>query len=164
MRDNIVSAPTFSAAMTRAPVPLIVPPNHLGSGRLFNRHRLAGDHRLIDRAGSLRDGAVNGHRLTGSHPQSIPDVDLVKGYFLVRAIGPKASRCLGRQLEERPNRATGLLPRAQLQHLSQQHQNRNHRCGFVIDRDEAAMLPKPHGKKARGKRRCQTVQVGRAYA
>jgi hypothetical protein len=32
IRDSIVSAPTFSAVMTRAPVPLMVPPMTLAAG------------------------------------------------------------------------------------------------------------------------------------
>ena len=45
-----VSAPTRSARMTKLPVPLTVPPMTRSPGALLDRHRLAGDHRLVDGA------------------------------------------------------------------------------------------------------------------
>ena len=47
-------APTFSARMTKPPVWLSVPPMTLAPDFLGHRHRLAGDHRLVDRRRGLR--------------------------------------------------------------------------------------------------------------
>ena len=47
-------APTRSARMTNEPVPLMVAPMTLLSGRLFDRHGFAGDHGFVDRSCGLR--------------------------------------------------------------------------------------------------------------
>ena len=163
MRDSMVSAPIFSRGDHQRARAVDRAADHIVPGRLFNRHRLAGHHRFIDGARSLCHGPINRHGFTGSHPQSIAHLDLVKGHFFVRAIGAKAARCLRRQLEERPNGTAGLLPRTQLKHLAEQDENRHHRRSFIVDRDEAAMLPKARREKARGKSCRQTIQIGRAY-
>jgi hypothetical protein len=77
--------------------------------------------------------------------------------LLIGAIGPQSPCGLGGQFQERPNGAAGLLPRAQLKHLTQQHENRHHRGGFLVDRDQAAVVTKTRWENARGKRCRQTI-------
>ena len=65
------SLPTRSARMTKLPVPLTVAPVTLSAGALLDRHRLAGDHRFIDRAVALEHHAVDRDFLAGPHAQAI---------------------------------------------------------------------------------------------
>ena len=53
MRDSIVSRPTCSARITKPPVWLSVPPITLSPGSLRHRHRLAGDHRFVERGAAF---------------------------------------------------------------------------------------------------------------
>ena len=48
---------------------LTVRAGDLVAGRLLDRHRLAGDHRLVDRAAPFDDDAVDRHLLAGPHAQ-----------------------------------------------------------------------------------------------
>ncbi len=68
-----------SAVIVSAPVPLRVPPITCGARRLLDRHRFAGHHRFIDCARSLGHRAVDRHRFTRPHPQSIAYVDRSMG-------------------------------------------------------------------------------------
>ena len=68
-----VSLPTRSARITKLPVPLTVPPVTRSPGRFLDRHRLAGDHRLVDGARALEHDAVDRHLLAGPHAQPIAD-------------------------------------------------------------------------------------------
>ena len=45
--------------------------DHLGADLLGHRHRLAGHHRLVDRAAPLEHGAVDRHLLARAHPQAV---------------------------------------------------------------------------------------------
>ncbi len=152
IRDSMVSAPIFSASDHERAGPVDRAADHFGSGRLFDRHRLAGHHRFIDCACSLGHGAIHGNCFARSNPQPIAHADLIERHFLIGAVRPDAPRRLGCQFQERPNGAAGLLARTQLEDLTQQHENRDHRGGFVVDRDQAAVLDEgPRGISAGAK-------------
>ena len=51
--------------------------------------------------------------------------------------GADAPRGLGREIEQRADRAAGLLARPQFEHLPEQHKGRDDRRRFEIDRDRA---------------------------
>ena len=85
--ESRVSAPTFSARITKPPVWFSVPAVTLEPGRLGHRHRLAGDHRLVDVALALGQLAIDRHLLAGPHAQQVADLDGVDLHRLVGAVG-----------------------------------------------------------------------------
>ncbi len=50
----------------------------------FDRHRLAGEHRLIKRAAACYDLAVDRHFLSRPHPHRIADVEMCHGDIFFR--------------------------------------------------------------------------------
>jgi hypothetical protein len=127
-------APTRSARMTRLPLPLSVPPM-TRSPALLDRHRLAGEHRLVDaraprpprrRPAPSRPAARAGGRRhdvrSSGTSSSLPS-------------SRRPPRGLRRQPEQRADRAAGLLARAQLEHLAEQHQRDDHRRRLEVDAD-----------------------------
>ena len=133
-----VSAPTRSARITSEPVPLTVPPISAVAGALLDRHRLAGDHRLVDRARALerrrrRPGPSRRAARAGDRPTARP-----------RAARPPrrrpsrdAARGLRREAEQRADRGAGAAARAQLEHLAEQHERHDHGGRLEVDADAA---------------------------
>ena len=120
--------------------------DHVRALLLRHRHGFAGDQRLVDRRAALQHLAVDRHLVAGPHAQAVADLDLVERNFFVAAIGIHATRGLGREIEQRPDRARGRLARAQFQHLAEQHQYGDDRRGFEIDRDRSVMAAEGGGK------------------
>ena len=96
-----VSAPTFSARMTKPPVRVDGPPDHPIAGCLVDRDRLAGDHRLVDRAGPGEDHAVDRDLLAGTDAERVAGVDRGEVDVALAAVGADPPRRLRRQPEER---------------------------------------------------------------
>ena len=65
-----------------------------------------------------------GDLLARPHAKAIADRDRVERDILVRAVRADAPRGLGREIEQRADRAAGLFARPQLQHLSEQDERR----------------------------------------
>ena len=84
--ESRVSAPTFSARITKPPVWFSVPAVTLEPDGLRHRNRLAGDHRLVDVALALGQLAVDRHLLAGPHAQQVADLDGVDLNGLVAAV------------------------------------------------------------------------------
>ena len=59
LREQRVAADALAPPSRSVPVPLTVPPVTALAARLLDRDRLAGDHRLVDRARALDDDAVD---------------------------------------------------------------------------------------------------------
>ena len=76
---------------------------HLVTGRLFDRHRLAGKHRFIDARLALYDAAIDGHFLAGAHTQMVPALHLIERQFAFRAIANDV-RGGRREIEQGANR------------------------------------------------------------
>ena len=68
-------------------------PDHLVTGRLGDRHRLAGEHRLVDGRGPLDDDAVDRHLVARPDSQQIAGLDVLQPHdrFLVAA--DESGRC-----------------------------------------------------------------------
>ena len=62
--------------MTKLPVPFTVPPITAVARPLLDRHRLAGDHGLVDRAGPSSTTPSTGTLLAGADAQAVADLDL----------------------------------------------------------------------------------------
>ena len=113
MRASMVSRPTFSARMTKAPVVFIVPPITLGAGLLGDRHGLAGDHRFVERraafASPRRRPAPSrpAARAAGRRPRSASSAT---SSSVPSSLEPP--RRLRRQVEQRADGAAEVCSRA----------------------------------------------------
>ena len=139
MRASSVSPPTFSARMTRLPVPLTV--DHLRACRLLDRNRLAGDHGLIDRAAAVEHQTVHRDLLARPDPQPVAHPDLAERHVRLAAVGGDPPRRGRLQAEQFLQRRARFAARPQLQHLAEEHQDGDHRRGLEIDRHGRAV---PH--------------------
>ena len=74
-----VSAPTRSARMTSAPVPLTVAPTRRSPGAFSTGIGLAREHRLVDGARALEDDAVDRDLLARPDAQPVADGDGGRG-------------------------------------------------------------------------------------
>ena len=163
LRDQRVAADLAGAHHERAGL-VDGAADHLAAGLLGDRHRFAGDHRLVDGGAAFDQLAVDRHLVAGPHPQLVADRDRIERDFLVAAVRLDAPRGLGRELEQRADRARGRLARAQFQHLAEQHQHGDDGGGLEIDRHRAVMAAERRRKHARRQRRDHAVDVGDAGA
>ena len=75
-----------------------------------------------------------------------------------------AARRLRREIEQRADGAAGLLARAQLQHLPEQHQHGDHGGGLEVDRRPRRPCRRARRKQAGRERRDEAVEIGGADA
>ena len=150
--------------MTSAPVWLIVPPIDRRADLLRDRHRLARHHRLVDGAAALDHLAVDRHLLARADAQAIADLDAVELDLLLAPVRADAPRRLGREIEEGADRAARRLARAQLEHLSEQHEHGDDRGRLEVDRDRAVRIAKGGREDAGRERRDDAVDPGHARA
>ncbi len=133
--------------------------------RFLDGHGLARHHRFVDGAEPVGDDAVHGHALARANPQEIPRLDggerhIGFGPAVVHAAGDGRS-----EVQERADRVASTAPRAQLQHLTEQHQGHDHRGGFEVDRHLAAVTRSQRLGKETRRHQCQQARaVGRAGA
>ena len=125
MRASRVSPPTFSARMIRLPVP----------GPLLDRHGLARDHRLVDRARPFEPDPIHRDLLSRAHAQAIADMHLCQRDILLRSSVIEPPRRLRGEAEQRLQRAARLAAGAELEHLAEEHQRGDHAGGLEVDRD-----------------------------
>ena len=135
------------------------PPGPFSTG-----NRLAGDHRLVDRAAALDDLPVDGHLLPRADAEPIADVHLVEGNVLLGSVLAEPAGGLRGESEQGLDGARGLAAGAQLQHLTQEHQRGDHRGGLEVDRDHAAVSAERGRDQAGQERSDQAVGVGRPGA
>ena len=116
IRASAVSRPTRVARITNVPVVFSVAPMTSSPAADLDRHRLAGQHRSVDRRRALDDDAVDRDLLAGADPQQVADDDRLE-----RRRPPRdrpATPARGRRLQpdepaDRPGRAglgAGLQP------------------------------------------------------
>ena len=91
----------------------------LRARRLFDRQRLARDHRLVDRASAVENQAVHRNLLTRPDPQAVADVDLAERHVLLAAVGADPPGAGRRQSEELAQRRAGFAARLELEHLAE---------------------------------------------
>ena len=152
MRDSIVSAPTLSARITKLPVPLTVPPITRAPGAFSTG---MDSPVTMDSSIALVPSSTlpsTGTRFARPHAQSVADPYDLKRHIHF-AIGLNAPRGLGREFQQRPDRAAGALARAQFQNLTQQHQHGDDGGGFEIDRHHPVLRAvRPETGRARRSR------------
>ena len=130
-----VSAPTRSARMTRRAGAVDRAADDAVAGVLLGRHRLAGDHRLVDRALALDDDAVDRDLLAGADPEPVADRDPRERDVLLDAVVADAAGGRRGQAEERADRGAGAAAGAQLEHLADQDQRDDRRRRLEVDGD-----------------------------
>ena len=113
---------------------------------------------------ALQHHAVDRHLVAGAHAQFFTDLHRVERDFLVAAVIFHAARSLGRQIEQRLDRARSRLARAQFEHLADQHQHSDHAGGFEIDRRRAAVRAEGIRKNPRRETCDHAVDVSHANA
>ena len=160
----MVSRPTFSARMTKPPLRLIVPPMTLAPTSLLDRHRLAGHHRFVERRAPLDQLAVDRHLVARAAPAADRRPRRRRARPPRRRRSVTLMRGLRRQVEQRADRAGGLLAGAQLQHLAEQHQHGDDSRRLEIDRDRAVGAAKCRRKQAGRERRDDAVDPRHAGA
>jgi len=88
------------------------PTHHARANRFVYRHRLAGEHRFVNAAGTGLDDAIDGNAFSEPHAPSIADLGLFEGHVDFLAIIADAMGDLRCQLEQCPNRAARTLARS----------------------------------------------------
>ncbi len=136
---SMVSLPTRSARSTKLPDWLSVPPVALSPGPFST-----GTGSPVSMASStvLRPSSTSpstGIFSPGRTRRRSPTCDLVERHLLVAAVLAHAARGLGRQAQERLDRAAGPLARANFEHLAEQDQRDDHGRGLEIDLHLAVM-------------------------
>ena len=161
---SIVSAPTRSARITRPPGAVDGAADEPVRRAFLDGDRLAGDHRFVDEARALDDHAVDRDLLSRPDPEPVADVDLVEGDVLLAAVVLQSPRDLRREAQQGLDRARRLVPGAELEHLPQEHQRRDHRRRLEVDRDRAVVAAE-RGRKEPGEEvGDDAVEVGGAGA
>lgn len=129
---------------------------------LGNRHRLARDHRLVDRAVPLDDDAVDRDLLARPHPQAVADLHGVELDFLLGAVGHDPAGGLGREVEQGANGPAGALPCPQFEHLPEQDENRDDGGRFEVHGYRSVMAADCGRENPGRQRRHHTVDPGHA--
>ena len=129
-------------------------------GTLRDRDRLAREHRFVDGARALEHDAVDGQLLPGSHAQRFPDADTRERHVDLAAVLEQAPRGRRREAEQRADRGARAPPRAQLEHLPEQHERHDHGGGLEVDRNAAAVRAEGSRIQAGRERREQAVAPG----
>ena len=137
--------------------------DHARAGTLLHRHRFAGNHGFVHRAGAFEHDAVHRYFFAGPHPQPIAGLYLVNGNVGFGAVGVDAPRHLRRQIEQRADGLRCAAAGAQFQHLPQKHQRGNGRSRLVINIDDAVFAERLR-KNSRRDRRHHAVPIRHAHA
>ncbi len=164
IRASSVSLPTRSPRMMTLPVPFTVPPVTRLSGRLLDRDRLAGHHRLVDGAAALEHDAVDRDLLARPHAQPIADMDVRRAARRSRRRrrrrgGPSSGRA-----RAGPDRRARAAAGAQLQHLAEEHERDDHRRRLEVDGHLIAVAAERGREQPGRQRRDDAVAVGGADA
>ena len=133
MRASSVSAPTFSALDHQRAGGVHRGADHTVAGILFDRDRLAGDHRFVHGAHAVDDDTVNRHLLSRSHAQAIAYVNGIEWHILFRSVFTNATRRGGRHTEQLLDRCAGLASGAQLEHLAKENERDDDRRDLEVD-------------------------------
>ena len=113
-------APTRSARITQRAGAVDGRADDAVARRLLDRDRLAGDHRLVDRARAFeRPTPSTGTFSPGRTRSRSPTLDVVERHILFAAVGARgAARVLGASPSSARMRRAGPAARPQLQHLA----------------------------------------------
>ncbi len=159
----MVSRPTFSARMTKPPLRLIVPPMTFAPTSLSTG---------IDSPVTIDSSSVEWPSITSPSTGTLsPGRTRSRSPTATASSATTSSPCsvtlmrgLRREIEQRADRARGLLAGAQLQHLAEQHQHGDDRRRLEIDRDRAVVAAERRREQAGRERRDDAVDPRHAGA
>ena len=109
---------------------------HLVPDGLFHRERLAGDHGLFHAGVTFDHRAIHGHLVTWNHAQPVADFHLVERDFMI-APRRHLSRCGRCEVQQRFDGAARAAAGTKFEHLTEEYQYNDRRCGLKIDGDLA---------------------------
>jgi hypothetical protein len=89
---------------------------------------------------------------------------MLERHVLLDAVVPEPACRRGRQAEQRPDRATRLAARAQLEHLAQQYKDRDDGSGLEVEPDLAAVRAERRREEPGRERPDNAVDVRRPGA
>ena len=150
IRASSVSAPTFSAFMTRVPLAFTVAPTTL-SPACFSTG--IGSPEIMDSSMLLAPSstiAVHGHLLAGPNPQPVADLHLFERDVGLLAVIEHLPGGLGREPEQSLDRGARPAARPQFQDLAEQDQRDDHRRRLEIAGHQA--LGSAHGNREETRR------------
>ena len=110
----------------------------LVAGLLLDRHRLAGEQRLVDGARALLDDAVGGDLLAGPDDEAVADGELLDRDAALGAVGVEHGDVLGAELEQRRQRGAGAALGARLEVAAGEQERRHDRADLEVDLVRAA--------------------------
>ena len=125
MLASAVSLPTLVALNLKLPVLLIVAPMTSSPELFLDRHRLAGDHQLVDGARSFDNFAVHRNLVAWSYNDDIIDHDFLDGQVDLLAVA-KDTRCLGLQPDQLLDRFGGAALGLDLQRKAEDDERNDH--------------------------------------
>ena len=113
---SAVSAPTLRRAHDQAAAGVHGRARDLVARPLLDRHRLAGEQRLVDGAGAFLDDAVGRDLLAGADDEAVADAQLLDRHAALGAVGREHRDVLGAELEQGgrapPRRGAWRAPRS----------------------------------------------------
>ena len=119
-----VSRPTRSARITNTSGAIHRAAGDRCLGHFLDRNGLASHHRFVYCGRAFEDDAVNRNALAWTNAQSIADGHMLERHVMFGAVGFNSTRGLWRQTEQATNRRARPAARAQLEHLTEQHEYR----------------------------------------
>ena len=108
----------------------------------LERDRLAGDHRLINRTGTVDNNTIDGHLLAGTNPEPVARNDEIQRDVLFPSVFSDPSRRFRRQAKQGADGAAGLPACSQLEDLAQKDERDDHGGRLEIDGHLAVMTTK----------------------
>jgi hypothetical protein len=108
--------------------------NDFVGDRLGHWHGLARDHGLVDGTATLDNRTVDRYPLTRPNTQTVARFDRIEADILVAAVGLDPPRHLWGKIEQRLDRATRLLSRAEFKHLTEENEDGDDSRCFEVDR------------------------------
>ena len=139
------------------------PTGHPVSFCLLDGDGFTRDHALVDRGPSFDHLAIDRNAVAGPHAQQVTCNDVFERRVVFRAVWQDSPRCLGREVQKRPDRVPRAFPCAQLQHLTHEDQRDDDNGGLVIRADALAhpVLFREHTRRKCGE---EGIDIGRADA
>jgi hypothetical protein len=98
---------------------------------------------------ALQNDRIDRDTLARTHPHPVADDDVLQRRIVFVAIGRDAPRRLRREIEQRLDRITGALARAQFQHLADEDQRDDDHRRLEIDGTCPPSIRIASGKQAR---------------
>ena len=158
---SAVSAPTLRGAHDQAAAGVDGGAGDVVAGLLLDRHGLAGQQRLVDRAGALLDDAVGGDLLAGTDDEAVAHCELLDRDAPLGAVGVEDGDVLGAELEQRLQRGAGAPLGARLEVAAGEDEGRD---TAARPRGRSRRAPAPRSGSGRTASSCRACRRRRGRA